>query len=84
MAARIQGNLVDYEILLQGGSYASSSHEFSLEPTTKRRRIWVNTVFILMSLKIEIAKSVKGPQLQGPNAEDAMAKSYLVLKLLVI
>ena len=30
-------NLVDDEILLQGGSHASSSHEASLEPTTKRR-----------------------------------------------
>ena len=30
-------NLVDDEIPLQGGSYASSSHEVSLEPTTKRR-----------------------------------------------
>ena len=29
--------LVDDEIPLQGGSYASSSHEVSLEPTTKRR-----------------------------------------------
>ena len=30
-------NLVDNEIPLQGGSHASSSHEVSLEPTTKRR-----------------------------------------------
>ena len=30
-------NLVDDEISLQGGSHASSSHEVSLEPTTKRR-----------------------------------------------
>ena len=37
MAARIQGFFVDYEIPLQGGSHASSSHEVSLEPTTKRR-----------------------------------------------
>ena len=28
---------VDDEIPLQGGSHASSSHEASLEPTTKRR-----------------------------------------------
>ena len=32
-----KGNLVDDEIPLQGGSRASSSHEASLEPTTKRR-----------------------------------------------
>ena len=30
-------NLVDDEIPLQGGSHASSSHEVSLEPTSKRR-----------------------------------------------
>ena len=30
-------NLVDDEIPLHGGSHASSSHEISLEPTTKRR-----------------------------------------------
>ena len=30
-------NLVDDEIPLQGGSHAKSSHEASLEPTTKRR-----------------------------------------------
>ena len=30
-------NFVDDEIPLQGGSHASSSHEASLEPTTKRR-----------------------------------------------
>ena len=30
-------NLVDDEIPLQGGSHASSSHEVSIEPTTKRR-----------------------------------------------
>ena len=30
-------NLVDDEIPLQGGPHASSSHEVSLEPTTKRR-----------------------------------------------
>ena len=37
MAARIQGKFGDDEIPLQGGSHASSSHEASLEPTTKRR-----------------------------------------------
>ena len=40
-------------------------------------RIWVNTMFILISLKTEIARSVNGPKLQGPHAEDAMAKPYL-------
>ena len=76
-------NLVDDEIPLQGGSHASSSHEASLEPTTKRREDLVNTMFILISLKTEIAKSVNGPRLQGLRAEDAMAKPYLELTILV-
>ena len=46
-------------------------------------RIWVNTVFILISLKTEIPRSVRGPKLQGPRAEDAMAEPYLVQKFLV-
>ena len=32
---------------------------------------WVKTVFIITSLKTEIARSVRGPELQGPRAEDA-------------
>ena len=52
-------------------------------PYSRDVRIWVNTVFILISLKTEIARSVNGPKLQGPHAEDAMAKPYLVLKNLV-
>ena len=46
-------------------------------------RIWVNTVLKLISLKTEIARSVKGPKLQRPHAEDAMAKPYVVLQILV-
>ena len=56
-------NLVDDEIPVHGGSHASSSHEVSLEPTSKRDvRISVSTVFTLISLKTEIARSVKGPR----------------------
>ena len=39
---KFRGNLVDDEIPLQGGSHASSSHEASLEPTTKRREVLGN------------------------------------------
>ena len=75
---------MDDEIPVHGDSHASSSHEASLEPILKRDvRIWVSTVFVLMSLKTEIARSVKGPKLQGPHAEDAMAEPYFVLKNLV-
>ena len=43
-------------------------------------RIWVNTMFILTSRKTEIARSARGPKLQGPRAEDALAEPYLVQK----
>ena len=46
-------------------------------------RIWVNRVFILTSLKTEIARSARGPKLEGSRAEDALAESYLVQKILV-
>ena len=42
--------------------------------------IWVNSVFLLTSLKTEIARSVRGPKLQGLRAEDALAEPYLVQK----
>ena len=84
MAARIQGGLVDDEIPVHGDSHASSSHEVSLEPIFKRRedlgKHSVHTLFV----KTEIARSVRGLKLQGPHAEDAMVKPYLVLKNLVI
>ena len=71
-------NLVDDEIPLQGGSHASSSHEASLELTTKRREDLgkhnVHTHFP-KHRNCEIC----GPKLQGPHAEDAMAKPYLEL-----
>ena len=76
--------LVDDEIPVHGGSHASSSHEASLEPTFKRREDLGKHSVLLISLKTEIARSVKGPKLQGPHAEDAMAKPYVVLKNLVI
>ena len=46
--------------------------------------IWVSTVFKLTSLKTEIARSARGPKLQGPRAEDALAEPYVVQKILVI
>ena len=46
-------------------------------------RIWVNTVFILTSLKTEITRSVTGPDLQEHRAEDALAEPYFVQKILV-
>ena len=76
-------NLVDDEIPLQGVSHASSSHEISLEPIAKRREDWgkhnVHTHFT-EDRNCEICK---GAKLQRPRAEDAMAKPYLVLQILV-
>ena len=71
---------MDDEIPVHGSSHASSSHEASLEPTTKRREDLGKHSF---PLKTEIARSVQGPKLQGPHAEDAMAKPYTVLKNLL-
>ena len=74
-------NLVDDEIPLQGGSHASSSHEASLEPTTKRREdSGKHSVYFP---RTEIARSASGPKLQGLRAEDAKAKPYLELTILV-
>ena len=51
--------------------------KFLLSQLQRDVRIWVNTVFILISLKTEIARSVHGPKLQMPHARDAVANSYL-------
>ena len=47
-------------------------------------RIWVSTVLKLTSRKNEIARSVRGPKIQGPRAEDVLAESQFVQKILVI
>ena len=52
--------LVDDEIPVHRDSHASSSHEDSLEPTSKRREdLGKHSVFFRISLKTEIARSVK-------------------------
>ena len=38
-------------------------------------------MFILTSLKTEIARSARGPKVQGPRAEEAMAEPYFVQKI---
>ena len=76
-------NLVDDEIPLQGGSHASSSHEVSLEPTTKRPEdLGKHSVYTHFpkDRNFEICKRTK---ITRAHAEDAMAKPYLVLKKLV-
>ena len=77
-------NLVDDEIPLQGCSHASSSHEVSLEPTMKRRGdLGKTTVFILISQRPKLRDLSKDQNYKGPMQKDAMAKPYLVLKILV-
>ena len=63
--------LVDDEVPERGDSHS------------RNVRIWVSTVLKLISLKTEIARSVRGPKLQGPRAEDAMAEPYFVQKIIV-
>ena len=70
--------LVDDEVPERGDSHASSSHE-----VCKRREDLGKHSVVLISLKTEIARSVRGPKLQGHHAEDATAEPYLVLKILV-
>ena len=76
-------NLVDDEIPLQGGSHASSSHEVSLEPTSKRRedlgehRVYTH---FLKDRNCEICQRTK---ITRARAEDAMAEPYLVQKIVV-
>ena len=74
-------NLVDDEIPEPGDCHASSSHEASSEPIFNRREDLGKHSVHTHSLKTEIARSVKGPKLQGPHAEDAIVELYLVLKI---
>ena len=48
------------------------------------QHIDVSTVFIFVSLKTEIAKSVNGQKLQGHHAEDAIVEPYFEPLILVI
>ena len=73
---------MDDEIPVQGGSHASSSHEASLEPIFKRRED-LGKHSVHTHEKTEIARSVRGPKLQGHHAEDAIAKPYLEPQILV-
>ena len=75
-------NLVDDRVPEHRDPHFSSSHEVSLEPTSKRRED-LGKHSVLISLKTEIARSVRGPKLQGPRAEDAMAEPHFVQKIWV-
>ena len=67
-----------------GDSHASSSHEVSLEPTFKRREdLCKHSIHTHFPKDRNCEISVRGLKLQGTRAEDAMAKPYLVQKILV-
>ena len=76
-------NLVDDWVPERRDSHASSSHVPFLEPTSKRSE-GLGKHRNLTSRKTEIARSARGPKLQGPRAEGAMAELYFVKKILVI
>ena len=53
-------NLVDERVPEHRDSHASSSHEVSLEPTSKKSEdLGEHSVYTLISIKTEIARSVK-------------------------
>ena len=54
-----------------------SQEETEWQEQGAREAAWKlqKTVFTLISLKTEIARSVKGPKLQGPHAEDGKARA---------
>ena len=63
---------------------SKSSRELPMEPRAQKWNwVWVSTVSALTSRKTNIAKSVRGPKSQEPRAEDALAESYLVQKIVV-
>ena len=66
---------------LNAETHASSSHEVSSEPS-RCADLGKHCVF-LTSRKTEIARSARGPKSQEPRAEDVLAESYLVQKILV-
>ena len=77
-------NLVDDRVPERRDSHAISSHEQIFRAyACEKCGFGVNSVFIFTSLKTEIARSVRGPKLQGPRAEDALAELYFVQKILV-
>ena len=77
-------NLVHDEIPLHGDSHASSSHEPSLEPTSKRREeLGKHSVLYSLPQEPILRDLSEAPKLQGPRAEDAMAEPYFVLKILL-
>ena len=78
-------NLVVDRVPERRDPHASSSHESSSEPSPARSaELGKHSVFVLTSRKTEIARSARGRKSQGPRAEDSLAESYFLQKILVI
>ena len=75
---------MDDEIPVHGDSHASSSHEVSLESTTKRREdLGKHSVYthVTQYWNCEICQRTK---ITRARAEDALVELYFVQKILVI
>ena len=73
-------NLVDGRVPGHRDSHASSSHEESLEPTSKRcEDLSKHSVYT----HFPNDRNCERKKLQGPRAEDAMAEPYFVQKISV-
>ena len=73
-------NLVDESVPAHWDAPASSSRESASVPRVSAARksgIGQTQHLLLTSRKTEIARSVRGPKLQGPRAENAPAQPYL-------
>ena len=77
-------SLVDDRVPEYRDSHDIFSHEPSLGLALARSVDLGKHSIFQISLKTEIARSARGPKLQGHRAEDVLAESYLVQKILVI
>ena len=75
-AATIQGKFG----LWWNSSTRRFSRQFFESPHSRDVRIWVNTVLKLISLKTDIARSVKRTKITRAHAEEAMAEPYCAEK----
>ena len=76
-------NLVDDEVPERGDSHVSSSHEVSLEPTSKRREDLVKHSVYTHFPKDRNCEICKRTNITRAPCRSAMAEPYLVLKIMV-
>ena len=77
-------NLVDHRVPEHTDSHASSFRESSLEPKPARSvDLGKHSVYTHFP-KDRNCETARGPKIQGHRAEDVLAESYFVQKILVI